>query len=206
MKGIIGRKLGMTQVWNEAGQVLPVTVIEAGPCVVVQKKTPETDGYFALQLGFKEKNPRRVNRPLAGHFKKAGVTPQYVLKEFRDMRLEQDEPGTTVDVSIFNVGEKIKVTGFSKGRGFTGVMKRHGFHGGHRSHGKSDQLRASGSIGASAYPSRVWPGQRMAGRHGNRRVTVRNLEIVAIDTEKNLLMVKGAVPGPRNGYLFLRSE
>lgn len=205
MIGLIGRKIGMTRVFDEEGRDIPVTVIEAGPCYVTQIKTPEKDGYIAVQLGFKEKKEKRVTKPLLGHFRKAGVPPTYVLKEFRDFNgWESLKLGDRITVEVFSPGDLVNITGRSKGRGFAGVVKRHGFRGGPRTHGQSDRLRAPGSIGASSFPSRVFKGTRMAGRMGNRRVTVRNLEVVKVYPEKNLLLVKGAVPGARNGYLEIK--
>jgi len=205
MIGLIGRKIGMTRVFDEEGRDIPVTVIEAGPCYVTQIKTPEKDGYIAVQLGFKEKKEKRVTKPLLGHFRKAGVPPTYVLKEFRDFNgWESLKLGDRITVEVFSPGDLVDITGRSKGRGFAGVVKRHGFRGGPRTHGQSDRLRAPGSIGASSFPSRVFKGTRMAGRMGNRRVTVRNLEVVKVYPEKNLLLVKGAVPGARNGYLEIK--
>lgn len=203
--GLIGRKIGMTRVFDEEGRDIPVTVIEAGPCYVTQIKTPEKEGYAAVQLGFREKKEKRVTKPLLGHFRKAGVPPTYLLREFRDFDgWESLKLGDKVTVDIFSPGDLVDITGRSKGRGFAGVVKRHGFRGGPRTHGQSDRLRAPGSIGASSFPSRVFKGTRMAGRMGNRRVTVRNLEVVKVYPEKNLLLVKGAVPGARNGYLEIK--
>ena len=198
--GIIGRKLGMTQVFLEDGSIVPATIVEAGPCKVVQKKTLEKDGYNALQLGFYPKEPRKVNKPLAGHFKKAEAGPYYVLKEFRLESVEGYDSGQEVTVNLFNVGDIVDVTGLSKGRGFAGVIKRHKFHGGDETHGSKSHAVA-GSIGSSAYPSRVFKGKRMAGHMGNKRFTVRNLAVVEIDLENNLILVRGAVPGAVNSIL-----
>ncbi len=204
IKGILGRKLGMTQVFREDGSVVPVTVIQAGPCYVTQIRTPERDGYAAVQLGFEEVPPRKLNKPLRGHLERAGVPPLRILREFRIDDVADHQVGEKVTVEIFQVGEKVDVTGWSKGRGFAGVVKRHGFAGGPRTHGQSDRLRAPGSVGAGTDPGRVFKGKRMAGRYGNERVTVQNLEVVAVDPERNLLLVKGSVPGARGGLLLIR--
>jgi len=201
--GIIGKKIGMTQVFRPDGQVVPVTVLKAGPCVVVQRKTPATDGYDAVQLGLVEFAKKR-NKPLAGHLKKAGADGVKYLREFR-LRpgMGDPKPGDKVLVDQFKPAEKVDITGISKGRGFAGNVKRHHFGGGDATHGSMFH-RAPGSIGASSYPSRVVPGMRMAGHMGDDQVTVRNLEVVDIDLEDNLLLVKGAVPGPNGGYVIVR--
>jgi len=204
MKGIIGKKLGMTTVFGEDGQSLPVTLIEAGPCKVMQVKTPDRDGYDALQLVFEPVKEKRVNKPLLGHFKRAGTGPFRVLREFRDWGKGELKVGAEVKVDIFSPGELVDVIGISKGKGFTGVVKRHGFRGGPKTHGQSDRYRAPGSIGASSNPSRVFKGTRMAGRVGGGRVTVRNLELVKVDAQRNLLAIKGSLPGPPQGYLIVR--
>lgn len=204
MKGIIGKKLGMTTVFGEDGQSLPVTLIEAGPCKVMQVKTPDRDGYDALQLVFEPVKEKRVNKPLLGHFKRAGTGPFQVLREFRDWGKGELKVGEEVKVDIFSPGELVDVIGISKGKGFTGVVKRHGFRGGPKTHGQSDRHRAPGSIGASSNPSRVFKGTRMAGRVGGGRVTVRNLELVKVDSQRNLLAIKGSLPGPPQGYLIVR--
>jgi len=204
--GILGKKIGMTQIFTEDGQAVPVTVIEAGPCKVVQVKTKENDGYDAVQLGFEHKKERLVNKPLLGHFKKAGVVPFQYLREFRDFDNEYCEPGKEVTVDVFTEGDIIKVTGTTKGKGFQGVVRRHGFGGGPRTHGQSDRTRAPGSIGASSFPSRVIKGLRMAGRMGGKKVTVKGLTILKIDKENNLLFVKGSIPGPRNGLVIIRRQ
>ena len=201
MKGIIGRKIGMSRIFDSSGDVIPVTVIEAGPCTVIQLKTEEKDGYQAAQLGFGGKRKSLVNKPLSGHFSKAKSEPKGVLKEVGLNQEEKLDTGQEVKVDIFSVGEKVDVTGISKGLGFQGGVRRHHFKGGPKSHGQSDRLRAPGSIGGSSYPSRVWKGQRMAGRMGAERVTVRNLEIVDLDLKRNIMLVKGAVPGKRNTIL-----
>lgn len=200
MKMILGKKIEMTALWNEAGEVQPVTVIQAGPCQVVQVKTQEKDGYTSIQLGFDPK--RKINRPLAGHLK--GLENYRFLREFRipEDLISQWKRGDKLDVSQFQVGDKVKVTGISKGKGFQGVVKRHGFHGQGPTHGHKDQARMPGSIGAGGV-QHVRKGTRMAGHMGNQQVTVKNLEVVKIDPEKNLLYLKGAVPGGRNSYLII---
>jgi len=203
--GILGKKIGMTQVFRPDGQVIPVTLLKAGPCVVVQRKTPATDGYDAVQLGLLEYvKPSRINKPRAGHLKKAGVDGVRYLRELRLRPGDDDlKTGDRVLVSEFKPSDKVDVIGISKGRGFAGLVKRHHFRGGAATHGSMFH-RAPGSIGASSFPSRVWPGQRMAGHMGNQRVTVRNLEVVEVNAEDNLLVVKGAVPGPNGGYVVVR--
>ena len=204
--GILGKKIGMTQVFQADGQVVPVTVLKAGPCVVVQRKTPATDGYDAVQLGFMEYVKKsRVSKPQAGHLKKSGAEGVKFQREFRiEEGSEGDlKPGDRVLADEFKPREKVDVIGLSKGRGFTGLVKRHHFRGGDASHGSMFH-RAPGSIGASSFPSRVFPGMRMAGRKGNTRVTVRNLEIIEVDAEDNVILVKGAVPGPKGGYVVVR--
>ncbi|MGD0001973.1 MAG: 50S ribosomal protein L3 [Bryobacteraceae bacterium] len=201
--GIIGKKIGMTQVFRPDGQVVPVTVLKAGPCVVVQRKTPATDGYDAVQLGLVE-FARKRNKPITGHLKKAGADGVKYLREFRlKPGMGDPKPGDKVLVDQFQLAEKVDITGISKGRGFAGTVKRHHFGGGDATHGSMFH-RAPGSIGASSYPSRVVPGMRMSGHMGDDQVTVRNLEVVEIDLEDNLLLVKGAVPGPNGGYVIVR--
>ena len=203
MKGILGRKVGMTQIFDETGEVVPVTVIEAGPCFVTQVKTPERDGYAAVQLGFKEVRAERLTRPQLKHLSKNRLPPLRYLREIRMSDVSQYEEGQKIRVSIFDVGDRVDVIGISKGKGFTGVVKRHGFGGGPKTHGQSDRQRAPGSIGAGTTPGRVHKGMRMAGRMGNARVTVQNLQVVLVDPERNLLAVKGAVPGARDGLLVV---
>ncbi|HJQ22350.1 MAG TPA: 50S ribosomal protein L3 [Blastocatellia bacterium] len=205
VNGIIGKKLGMTQLFDDDGTVTPVTVIKAGPCIVVQKKTVNTDGYDAVQLGLVEdKAPRKVNKPTEGHFKRAGVPPTRVLRE---VRVQASEDGTNVGdkvlVDIFNQNDLVEIIGRSKGRGFAGFIKRHGFGGGRATHGSMFH-RAPGGIGASAYPSRVIKGTRMAGHMGNERKTIKNLRVVAVDPDNNLLMIHGAVPGPNGAYVLIK--
>ena len=206
MVGILGKKIGMTELFDENGELIPVTVVEAGPCPVVQVKTKDRDGYEAIQVGFGDLRPQRVNRPLKGIFDKAGVSPKKVLHEFRTESDEAYEVGQVIEVSAFQAGDQVHVTGTSKGKGFQGVVKRHHFHGGPKTHGQSDRHRAPGSIGASSYPSRVFKGMRMAGRMGNKRVTVKNLHVVEADSERNVLLIQGAVPGPKGGLLIIRKS
>jgi large subunit ribosomal protein L3 len=200
MRGILGKKLGMTRFFDDSGSPVVATVIEAGPCKVVQVKKEDTDGYNAVQLGFCEQMEKRVTNPLKGHFKRANVLPYRILREIRDFEGDV-KAGDTIQVDQFSEGTVVKVTGLSKGRGFAGVVKRHGFGGGPKSHGQSDRLRAPGSIGQSAYPKRVFKGLKMGGRMGNTRTTIRNLKIVKIVPEKNLLYVSGAIPGARNSIV-----
>ncbi len=204
MKMIIGRKIGMTQIFDEDGNAIPVTVVKAGPCVVVQKRTPEVDGYSAVQLGFEEIPEKKVNKPLMGHFKKAGVGPFRILKEFRVENVDEYEIGKKIDVSIFESGDVVDVTGWSKGRGFAGAMKRWGFRGGPKSHG-SKFHRMLGSVGQHTEPAKILKGKKMPGRYGNERVTVRNLKVVKVDPDNNLVVIKGGVPGARGGLLLIRS-
>ncbi|OFV89254.1 MAG: 50S ribosomal protein L3 [Acidobacteria bacterium RBG_16_70_10] len=206
VQGIIGRKVGMTQVYAEDGRAFPVTVIEAGPCVVVQRKSREKDGYVAVQLGLVERRAaKRVTRPMKGHFEKAGLPPCRVLREFRLEAGAEMKIGDRVSVSLFAPGDTVRVTGVSKGKGFQGVVKRHHFRGGAATHGSMFH-RAPGSIGASAFPSRVLKGMRAAGHMGQDRVTVRNLEVVRVDSGNNLLVVRGAVPGAGGSYLVIRKS
>ena len=204
MQGIIGKKIGMTRIFSQEGRAIPVTVIQAGPCVVVQVKTQQKEGYDAVQIGFEEKRKKLVSLPLLGHFEKAKVEPRRVLREVRTEQVDKFKVGQEIKVDIFSAGEKVKVTGTSKGLGFQGGVRRHGFHGGPKTHGQSDRLRAPGSIGSSSYPSRVFKGQKMPGRMGGEKVTTKNLEVVQVDLERNLLLVKGAVPGKINSYLTVR--
>ncbi len=205
MSGLLGKKLGMTRIFDQAGRSIPVTVIEAGPCFVTQVKRVESDGYDAVQLGYEEKKEKHTTRPEMGHFAKASVKPLRYVREFKGFdNLDELKPGDKLTVEMFREGERVKVSGISKGRGFQGVVRRHGFGGGPKTHGQSDRHRAPGSIGQSSFPSRVMKGLRMAGRLGNERVTVRNLEVVKVDPERNILMVKGAVPGARNSVVIIR--
>lgn len=202
--GVVGRKVGMTQLFSETGELVPLTVIESGPCYVLQIKTTEHDGYEAIQLGFDPIKPQRAAKPLVGHCGKAQVPPMRILKEVRVDNVNDFVLGQRVGVEIFKKGDLVTVTGRSKGKGFQGGVRRHHFRGGSTTHGQSDRTRAPGSIGASSYPSRVWKNQKMAGRMGGVSVTTRNLRVWGIDSEKNLLIVKGAVPGCPSGYLLIR--
>jgi large subunit ribosomal protein L3 len=205
-KGIIGKKLGMTQIFNEKGQIVPVTVIQAGPCVVVQRKTSDKDGYEAVQVGFVDpQGGKRASKPEKGHCEKHGVAPVRVLRELKVEAGSGLKEGDSILVTQFEEKAKVHVTGISKGKGFAGVMKRHHFAGGRATHGSMFH-RAPGSIGGSSYPSRVWPGMRMGGHMGSEQVTVRNLEIAKVDAENNLLLIKGAVPGPKGGYVVIKQE
>jgi large subunit ribosomal protein L3 len=206
ISGLIGKKVGMSQIIQEDGTVVPVTVVQAGPCVVVQKKTVDKDGYEAVQLGFVEFiKPKRVTKGMTGHFKKAGAAPVRVLREMRVEGEDSPKAGDKVLCDIFAADERVHVIGTSKGRGFAGLIKRHHFRGGRASHGSMFH-RAPGSIGASAFPSRVIKGMRMAGHLGNSRVTVRNMRVERVDQENNLLYLRGAVPGPAGGYLVLEKS
>ena len=204
VKGILGEKLGMTQVWDN-NKVVPVTVVQAGPCVVTQVRTDETDGYSAVQLAYGAIDPRKVNKPESGHYAKAGVSPRRHLVELRTTDATEYELGQEVTVEAFAAGTPIDVTGKTKGKGYAGVMKRHGFHGLKSSHGVERKHRSPGSIGACATPGRVFKGVRMAGRMGGKRFTVQNLTVQAIDTENNLILVKGAVPGPKGALILVRT-
>lgn len=202
MSSILGKKIGMTSIFDENGQMIPCTVIEAGPCMVTQVRTKDKDGYDAVQLGFDEIKERLVNKPTKGHFAKAGSKPMRLLREFRTNNGTSFQLGTEVKVDIFHQGDIVDVTGRSKGRGFQGVVKRHHFGGvGMMTHGQSDRVRAPGSIGASSYPSRVFKGTRMGGRMGNDQVTVKNLQVLKVILESNIIIVKGSVPGAINSYV-----
>ncbi|MGW0436146.1 50S ribosomal protein L3 [Micromonospora sp. NPDC003197] len=204
VKGILGAKLGMTQVWDN-NRVVPVTVVQAGPCVVTQVRTADKDGYAAVQLAYGAIDPRKVNKPESGHFAKSGAAPRRHLVELRTMDASEYELGQEVTVDAFAEGVSIDVTGKTKGKGYAGVMKRHGFHGLRASHGVERKHRSPGSIGACATPGRVFKGVRMAGRMGGVRFTVQNLKIQAIDTENNLLLVRGAIPGPKGALVLVRT-
>jgi large subunit ribosomal protein L3 len=207
MKGMIGRKVGMTQVFDEQGNVVPVTVIEAGPCYVTQVRDAERDGYAAIQLGFEETKPQRVTKGQLGHLQKNNLPALRILREFRVRNGESDElaEGAEIKVDVFSEGDFVDVIGTSKGRGFAGTIKRHGFARGPKTHGQSDRMRSPGSIGMCAAPGRTLKGQRMSGRMGNDRVTVQNLKVVRIDPDKNLLAVRGSVPGARGGIVIIKS-
>lgn len=201
--GMLGRKVGMMQIFTEKGEVVPVTVINAGPCVVTQVRVRERDGYDAVQIGFEQVPARKLTKPEQGHLKGAGTLVR-VLREFSADNPQEHSVGDVINVELFAAGQKVDVSGNSKGRGFAGVVKRHHFRGGPKTHGQSDRHRAPGSIGAGTTPGRVWKGQKMAGRMGGKRVTVQNLEVVEVVADKNLILVKGSVPGARNGLLQIR--
>ena len=203
-KGLLGTKLGMTQVWDENNRIVPVTVIEAGPNVVTQVRTPETDGYSAVQLAFGAIDPRKVNKPDSGHFAKAGVTPRRHVVELRTDDASEYTIGQELKADVFEAGAVVDVTGTSKGKGNAGVMKRHGFHGLRASHGVHRKHRSPGSIGGCATPGRVFKGLRMAGRMGSDRVTTQGLTVHSVDAERNLILVKGAVPGPKGALVLIR--
>lgn len=204
MAGIIGRKVGVTQIYDRDDSLISVTVVEAGPCAVLQVKSEDRDGYRAIRLGFQDLPAGALNRPDQGLFDRTGLSAKRVLREIRLDEGDAPKVGDIIDVGIFEVGGRVHVTGTSKGKGFAGGVKRHHFKGGPRSHGQSDRHRAPGSIGSSSYPSRVFKGLRMAGRMGNRRVTTKGLSVVRVDKERNLLFLKGAVPGARGGTILIR--
>jgi len=205
VKGILGEKLGMTQVFDAANRMIPVTVVKAGPCVVTQVRTPEGDGYSAVQIAYGAIDPRKVNKPTAGHFAKAGVPPRRYVTEVRTVDATEYTVGQEITAEVFDAGQVVDVVGTSKGKGFAGVMKRHGFHGLRASHGVERKHRSPGSIGACATPGRVFKGVRMAGRMGGARTTTLNLTVHAVDVERGLLLIKGAVPGPTGGLVLVRS-
>ncbi|HIS04829.1 MAG TPA: 50S ribosomal protein L3 [Candidatus Fimenecus stercoravium] len=202
-KGLIGKKIGMTQLFDESGKVIPVTVVEAGPCVVVQKKTMENDGYEAVQVGFGDVKVTRVNKPLAGHFKKADVAPKKVLKEFRLADTASVNVGDILKADVFAVGDRVDVVGTSKGKGTAGAIKRWNFGRLKESHGTGPVARHAGSLGACSDPSRVYKGKKLAGHLGAERVTIQNLDVVKVDAENNLIAIKGAIPGPKGGIVVL---
>jgi len=203
---LIGRKVGMTRIFDELGSDFPVTIIEAGPCSVTQIKSVEKDGIYSVQIGFVDKSKRHTKKSEKGHFEKVGVPIKKFVKEFASDKLEEVEPGQEINADIFETGDFVSVTGVSKGKGFAGHMKRHGFSGGRRSHGKNSVMRKAGSVGAGSDPSRVWPGSRMAGRMGNAQVSVKNLEVARVEKDNNLIFIKGAVPGARNGIVYLSKQ
>ncbi|SUZ87952.1 uncharacterized protein METZ01_LOCUS40806 [marine metagenome] len=203
MRGLIAKKLGMSQIFDENGSVVPVTILQAGPCSITQIKTLDNDGYDAVQIAYGDKKEKNTNKPLEGHFKKAGVTPKKFLVEFDIVPGFDYEMGQVFNASIFKQGDSVKVTGTSKGRGFSGVMKRHGFGGGPKTHGQREHPRSAGSIGQASDPSRVFKGVKMPGQYGNKKMTVENLKVVKIDTENNHIFVKGAVPGSNNGMVIV---
>ena len=203
MKNMIGRKIGMTQIFKEDGSVVPVTVVESGPLVVVQKKTIESDGYNAIQVGFENMKEQRVNKPIKGHFNKASVEYKKYLKEFKVENPDEYEIGQEIKADVFVEGDMIDVTGVSKGKGTQGVIKRHGFSRGRETHG-SRFHRSSGGLSAASTPGRVFKGKKMSGRMGNEKVTIQNLEIVSVDAEKNIILIKGAIPGPKKGIITIK--
>jgi len=205
VKGVLGEKLGMTQVWDAAGKLVPVTVVQAGPCVVTQVRGGQADGYDAVQIAYGAIDPRKVNKPLAGHFAKAGVTPRRFLAELRTTDAAEYSPGQEVTAEVFEAGQVVDVVGRTKGKGTAGVMKRHGFKGLGAAHGTQRKHRSPGSIGACATPSRVFKGVRMAGRMGAVRQTTQNLTVHAVDAERGLLLIKGAVPGPRGSVVLVKT-
>ncbi len=205
-KALIGKKIGMTQIFDEKGKVVPVTVVEAGPCVVSQLKTVESDGYNAVQMGFGDIKPKHVTKPLQGHFKKADVAPKRILKEFRFDDCSAFELGQIIKADVFETGDKVDVTGKSKGKGYAGVIKRWNFSRLKESHGTGPNARHGGSMGACSSPSRVWKGKKMAGHLGAEKVTVQNLAVVKIDAEDNLIAIKGAIPGANGGYVVIKDS
>jgi large subunit ribosomal protein L3 len=204
MKGIIGRKLGMTQIFDETGQIVPVTVVQAGPCYVTQTKTVDGDGYTAVQLGFEETSPKKLTKPELSRLKRYDLPALRVMREIRMKDTSEYSVGQQVTVAMFAAGDRVDIVGTSKGRGYAGLVKRHGFHGGPITHGQSDRQRHSGAVGSGTTPGRVYPGTRMAGHMGNARVTSPSLRVIQVDEERNLLLVSGSVPGPRNGLVIIR--
>ena len=205
VRGLLGEKLGMTQVWDEHNKLVPVTVVKAGPCVVTQVRTPATDGYAAVQIAFGAIDPRKVNKPLAGHYEKAGVSPRRHLVELRTAAADDYSLGQELGADVFEAGQTVDVTGTTRGKGFAGVMKRHGFHGVGASHGAHRNHRKPGSIGACATPGHVFKGMKMAGRMGHVRQTTQGLTVHAVDAERGLLLIKGAVPGPKGALVLVRT-
>ena len=206
-KNIIGKKIGMTQLFSNEGNVFPATIVEAGPCSVTQIKDFKTDGYSAVQIGFSDIKPSKVNKAMTGHFSKSKSRPKKILKEFRvNSNSNSPKIGDLVDINQFSIGDLVKVTGFSIGKGFAGHMKRHGFSGGRASHGKNSVMRKAGSVGAGTDPGRVFPGMKMAGRMGSDQVTVKNLQVLNIDYDNNLLFIKGAIPGSKNNYVYITKD
>ncbi len=204
-KAIIGKKVGMTQIFDETGKVIPVTVVEAGPCVVTQKKTVETDGYEAVQFGFGDIAEKKLSKPEAGHLKKAGVSAKKYLKEFKLENAGEMNVGDVVKADVFAAGDKIDVTGITKGHGYQGVIKRHGAHRTDMTHGGGPVHRHAGSMGASSHQSRIFPGKIGAGQMGNEQVTIENLDIVKVDAELNMIVIRGAIPGPKGGLVYIRN-
>ena len=204
MRGLLGKKIGMTRIFDIDGNAVSVTIMQAGPCTVTQLKTIDNDGYDAIQVGYGERKQKHLSKPLKGHFDKAGVEPKRILAEFENVPGFDYQVGQSFHVGIFNEGDYVSVSGLSKGKGFTGVIKRHNFARQKKTHGTGHTERAPGSIGQASDPSRVFPGMRMAGQHGNAKVTIENLEIMKIDKENNQLLIKGSVPGAKNSTLFIR--
>lgn len=204
MRGLIGKKVGMTQIYDDQGSMIPVTIVEAGPCVVTQVKTVDNDGYEAIQVGYGERKKKHLNKPLEGHFKNAKVDPKRVLAEFNVIPGFEYKIGQEFNASLFKAGEYVDVTGTSKGRGFAGVIKRHNFNRQPQTHGTKNTLRHPGSIGQASDPSRVFKGMKMAGHYGNEKVTVTNLEVVKVDEDNSRIMLKGAVPGANNGIVYIK--
>ena len=203
---LIGRKVGMTRIFDKLGSDFPVTIIEAGPCSITQVKSVEKDGISSVQIGFIDKSKRHTKKTEKGHFEKVGVPIKKFVKEFASDKLEEVEPGQEVTADIFETGDFVSVSGVSKGKGFAGHMKRHGFSGGRRSHGKNSVMRKAGSVGAGTDPGRIWLGSRMAGRMGNTQVSLINLEVARVEKDNNLIFIKGAVPGARNGIVYLSKQ
>lgn len=207
MSSLIGKKLGMTRYYDQSGQNVVVTILEVGPCYVTEIRSKEKHGYEAVQLGFDPKREKLTTKPIMGHLNKAKVKPLKMIKEFKNFDSQADlKLGDEIKVDVFSIGDRVTVTGISKGKGFAGTVKRHHFKGGPKTHGQSDRPRAPGSLGQSSYPSRVYKGLRMAGRMGNEKVTVKNLKVIKVDPEKNLLIVKGAVPGHIKNYVFIKKQ
>ena len=203
MRGLIGKKIGMTRIFNEDGAAVPVTVVQAGPCVITQVKNLEKDGYEAIQVGYLSRKPKHTSKPMQGHFDRSGVRPKKVLLEFEKVPGFDYKVGQSFHVGIFNQGDRVRVSGKSKGKGFTGVIKRHNFARQKKTHGTGHTERAPGSIGQASDPSRVFPGMRMAGRHGNKKVTIDNLEVVKVSKGNNQILIKGSVPGAKDGLLVI---
>ena len=204
MRGLLGKKIGMTRIFDIDGNTVPVTVLQAGPCIVTQLKTIDNDGYDAIQVGYGSRKQKHLSKPLKGHFDKAGIEPKRIIAEFEKVPGFDYQVGQSFHVGIFNEGDYVSVSGISKGKGFTGVIKRHNFARQKKTHGTGHTERAPGSIGQASDPSRVFPGMRMAGQHGNAKVTIENLEIMKVDKENNQLLIKGSVPGAKNSTLFIR--
>ena len=203
---LIGRKMGMTRLFNDRGLDCPVTILKAGPCSITQIKTTDIDGYSAVQIGFQNKSDRHLKQSEKGHFKKAGIDATHFLREILTDKLDGIKLGESISTDVFQTGDLVTVSGISKGKGFAGHMKRHGFSGGRRSHGKNSVMRKAGSVGAGTDPSRIWPGTRMAGRMGNDKVSVKNLEVIRVEKDTNLLFIKGAIPGAKKGIVYITKQ